>query len=522
MKKTILILFANVFVVLMAVTFLNRPTTTDSLSFLKEKQSKKHIPSVDHSKFGILSQDFKDSEQTTEACLTCHTERHKELLNSSHWKWEREVYIPNKGVKYIGKKNLLNNYCIGIGSNEQACTKCHPGFGWKDKSFDFADHKKIDCLICHASGGTYKKGNTMAGYPDTSVDLAASAQSVALPTKENCGSCHFFSGGGNNVKHGDLEVALLDCNHDVDVHMSIDNSNMSCTDCHKTEKHQISGKLYTVSSMNKNRATCTQCHGDQPHVDGVVNEHTSKVACQTCHIPTYAKVNATKTTWDWSQAGKLKNGKPYYEKDADGNKTYMTKKGAFTWGKNLKPEYRWFNGTADHYLLGDKMNPDSVLQINTLFGSYADNASKIIPVKVHRGKQIFDSKNLTLIQPNIYAPKAGMGAYWKDFDWQKAATIGMKHVGLEYSGEYDFVKTEMYWPINHMVSKAENAVSCKECHSRNDSRLAELKGFYMPGRDRNVVVDNIAILVIIMTIIGVLTHLIIRIFNYRKRKNNSI
>ncbi len=90
-------------------------------------------------------------------------------------------------------------------------------------------------------------------------------------------------------------------------------------------------------------------------------------------------------SWDWSTAGKLKDGKPYETDDADGNHTYMSIKGSFTWGKNLEPEYVWFNGTADHYLIGDKIaDTTKPLQINKLFGSYADADSKIIPVKIHR------------------------------------------------------------------------------------------------------------------------------------------
>jgi hypothetical protein len=36
----------------------------------------------------------------------------------------------------------------------------------------------------------------------------------------------------------------------------------------------------------------------------VLNRHTSKLACQTCHIPEFARGGiATKMSWDWSTAG---------------------------------------------------------------------------------------------------------------------------------------------------------------------------------------------------------------------------
>ena len=61
--------------------------------------------------------------------------------------------------------------------------------------------------------------------------------------------------------------------------------------------------------------------------------------------------------WDWSTAGQLRDGKPYEEDDGQGNHTYMSIKGSFTWAKNVTPEYIWFNGTAAHYLLGETVRP---------------------------------------------------------------------------------------------------------------------------------------------------------------------
>ena len=79
--------------------------------------------------------------------------------------------------------------------------------------------------------------------------------------------------------------------------------------------------------------------------------------------------------------------------------------------------------------------------------------SKIWPVKVHRGKQIYDPVNLTLIQPKLYDQEKGNGAYWKDFDWDRASDIGMEYVGLAYSGEYDFISTDMSWPVNPVIKE---------------------------------------------------------------------
>jgi len=483
---------------------------------LKARYEKKRTKTVDHSKLPALQKQFTTAQQVTEACISCHNERHKEVMASSHWTWSRDEYIAGRGLRSVGKNNVLNNFCIGVTSNLKGCDQCHSGYGYVDAKFDFSDPKSIDCLVCHDGTDTYSKTN--GGTPPPSVDLKQVAQQVGRSRRSNCGYCHFAGGGGNNVKHGDLEQALLSTTRQVDVHMGADGGDLQCADCHTTQNHQIRGKLYTVSSMNRNRVTCEQCHGAEPHSDGILNQHTARVACQTCHIPEYAKVNATKMAWDWSTAGRLKDGQPFEEKNQDGEADYLSIKGSFKWAKNVKPDYIWFNGTADHMLLGDTVPAARPVQMNTLHGSYDDPESKIIPVKIHRGRQIYDPATRMLIQPKLYADQKGEGAYWKDFDWNRAAQEGMKAAGLPYSGQYEFIDTEMYWPVNHMVAPKENAVACAECHTRTNSRLAGLTGFYLPGRDRSGLLDALGLFAVAGALGGALLHATVRAVAHRRRK----
>lgn len=506
----------------MVLTALHKNSSdTAPLTILKEKYSIKTQSSVDHSLFPELKKKFNTPQAVTAACISCHNGRAQEVMHSSHWNWDNLEYVEGKGIRRIGKRNILNNFCIGIAGSEQSCTRCHVGYGYVNNASYFKDSLDVDCLACHDNSGTYTKGSEMAGMPDTSVNLSFVAQHVGKPTRTNCGTCHFFGGGGNNVKHGDLEESMFDPTRDVDVHMATDGLNMECVDCHTAQKHQMLGKMYSVSSMNRDRASCETCHGNMPHNDDVLNEHTLKVACQTCHIPVYAKVNPTKIYWDWSTAGKLKDGKPYVVEDSDGTDSYMSIKGSFKWGKMLKPEYVWFNGTASHYLLGDKFDPSDVLQINKLYGSYDDPDSKIYPVKIHRGRQIYDTKYDYLIQPKLYSAKPGDGGFWGDFNWGRAAEEGMKQVNLSYSGSYGFTSTEMYWPINHMVSPREQAVQCSECHTRNEGRLAKLGGFYLPGRDYNPTVDGLGTALILITLAVVMVHGGGRIITGRKHQADA-
>jgi len=109
-----------------------------------------------------------------------HAEEAGEVMQTVHWTWESKPYqIPGHDDPVtIGKKNSLNNFCIGIQSNWAGCTSCHAGYGWEDAEFDFTDSEKIDCLVCHDNTGTYLKGD--AGQPAEGVDLAYVAQSVTL------------------------------------------------------------------------------------------------------------------------------------------------------------------------------------------------------------------------------------------------------------------------------------------------------------------------------------------------------
>jgi len=490
------------------------------LEELKQQYAIRPMSSIDHSKLEALKRDFETPQEVTEACNACHTERYKEIMGSSHWNWERTAYIEGRGLAFVGKKNVINNFCIGAGTNEQACAMCHIGFGMSNDRFDFNNASNVDCMVCHDNSEEYLKGSAMAGYPDRSVSLQNVARSVGSPRKSNCGSCHFYSGGGNNVKHGDLEESLLACDKEVDVHMAANGMDMSCVSCHTAEKHVMKGRLYSVSSDNINRAYCEDCHTARPHRDARLDDHNRRVACQTCHIPYYAKVNATKMAWRWSEAGKLREGEPYQEMNKEGEATYLSTKGSFVWKKNVVPEYVWFNGTADHYLMGDTIEIIPV-PINSLNGSYDDKQSKIIPVKIHRGDQIYDRQTKILIQPKLFAFHKGDSAYWQDFDWNLAAMAGMQRVGLWYSGNYGFVETEMSWPVNHMVSPKEQSVTCEECHTRAEGRLAGLTDFYLPGRDRNEGLDLIEKILLYLSIAGAMAHGVFRIAVSRRWRNSG-
>ncbi len=522
--KNIITFILSVMVPLLIITLVLRDASKENklLAELKEQYSVPHIPSVDHSKHEVLQRDFDNPHEITATCLSCHTERGEELLNSFHFTWEREDFTPGRGVTYLGKRNLLNNFCTGIFSNEGSCNRCHAGYGYADMNFDFENPYNIDCLVCHDNTGTYEKLRGGAGYPEPGQDFQTIVQNVGRPTSHNCGYCHFHGGGGNNVKHGDLEMALLTAPRTVDVHMGLDGGHMNCIDCHTAENHKLKGKYYGVSSENKNRVTCEQCHTTTPHIDKTLNTHGAKIACQTCHIPEYAKVNATKMTWDWSTAGQRMDGVAFELLDSLGNPIYTSIKGDAGWQTNVVPEYYWFNGTADHHLISDKVDTTkSSLKINTLFGWHDDAESRITPMKVHRGRQPYDPVYLTILQAKLWDREEGKGALWVDLDWKRALEEGMSYLDRPFSGQWDFITTEMFLPVNHMVSPSEQALQCQDCHTRSNGRMEMVAGAYIPAQTYNANLDFFGRMLIILSFLGVITHAAIRVFSNKRQKRTN-
>ncbi|HEB61180.1 MAG TPA: tetrathionate reductase family octaheme c-type cytochrome [Phycisphaeraceae bacterium] len=534
---------------------------------------------ADHSKFEVLQQDFPDGPSVTKACLTCHTEAAKQIMKTSHWTWicpraKKDLGIEDRFA--VGKAaHVINNFCIALASNEPRCTSCHAGYGWKDKTFDFTNENLVDCLVCHEQTGKYKKFPTAAGHPVYSkdypngrewppksgkmwmpVDLKAAAQSVAAPTRRNCGTCHFFGGGGEGVKHGDMDVSLAMPDHSLDVHMDAKGLNFTCQTCHTTNSHVVSGRCYEIPGYDErkflirgekgNLLACEACHGTTPHPKKhfKLNQHTDKVSCEACHIPKMAPAKATKMWWDWSRAGDKENGKGVVKstkvdtiRGPEEVHTYHFKKGEFIWAANINPEYIWFNDRLKQTYQSDRVDDSTpakdspwqpvkgkydkidinkpIVWINHSEATYDDVKARIKPVKIHRGIQAYDPVNKTLVVPKLFpGPGPDKGeAYWKIFDWDRSIKAGMAYAGLPYSGEYDWIQTAMIWPLSHMVRPADEAVKCVECHTRSeDGRLHNLNGgFYMPGRDYNRLLDSIGVILIVAAIGLSLIHGVARI-----------
>ena len=498
----------------------------------KSKAVKKST--ADHTKFKALEGPFTSGPEVTKACLSCHTEASHQVMQSIHWKWD--TISPTTG-KRLGKARTMNSFCGSPLSNEPRCTSCHAGYGWTDaRQPPPNEPSNVDCLACHDKTGTYKKVPTDAGHPayverkvgDKIVpppDLAKIARSVGAPGRENCGACHFNGGGGDAVKHGDLDTSLIKPSKELDVHMSPDGQNMTCATCHTFNPRIQSGSRYAKRSIDTHGQDPPQdaphgAPGESGHGAGrpkvsKLTDHPDGVACQPCHIPEFARGGvATKMLWDWSTAGKKDaDGKPIFIKDDHGHLKYSAEKGDFAYGENVRPTYKWYNGVIEQVNIGDKFDDKSLLHLNKLNGGAADPKARIWPFKEMKGKQPYDPELKTLVVNHVFGKDDS--AFWGNFDIQKSVKFGMEYAGLPWSGKVDFIETRMYWPITHMVAPKGKALNCAECHS-HDGRLGDITGVYLPGRDTFRWLDLLGYAAFGLTILGILGHSAARILMRKK------
>ena len=508
---------------------------------------------ADHSEFKILQEEFASGPEVTAACLTCHNEADDQMMHRIHFTWEYE----SPTGQILGKSNVINAFCGNVAGNEPRCTSCHAGYGWDDmSSAPPQDSNAVDCLVCHDRSGQYTKTATGAGMPPLfpvpdgtktitgalawPVDLSLAAQSVGNPGRDNCGNCHFYGGGGDNVKHGDLSSALYEPDLAVDVHMSPEGEDFTCATCHVSNQHDWAGSRYDLdpsyheevkAGAPRDAASCESCHGTDPHplsLEGVkLNDHTDVLACQTCHIPEFARGGVpTKTLWDWSTAGRLnQQGQPFHESNytspttGEERHTYMSTKGNFDWGEDVAPIYAWFDGHMEYTLPEQTIDPTQVVEINHFGGARGDGVSRIWPFKQMQGRQAYDAGFNKLAYSHVWGPTTDT-AFWTNFDWSRAIKAGMEAAGSAYSGEYGFVDTHMYWPITHMVAPAEDAVDCAECHEE-DGRMVGLAGIYLPGTNTNSLAGILGKLMVLAALAGVIGHALLRLFSKKPRKEGG-
>ncbi len=167
---------------------------------------------ADHSKFPELQRFFQTPEEVTATCLRCHNTASTEIMSTSHWLWARKTdKLPGReGTSVeVGKKNIINNFCIALVSNEPRCTSCHIGMAGRTAR-STSRTKTRSTAWCATSRRAPTRNSPPAPatrprwtryIPENKKlykrpDYARVAQSVGKPQRRNCGSCHFYGGAG--------------------------------------------------------------------------------------------------------------------------------------------------------------------------------------------------------------------------------------------------------------------------------------------------------------------------------------
>ncbi len=425
----------------------------------------------------------------TVSCLGsgCHTKEAQDILTTGHWKWQGVIdNVVGVEGQIHGKNDFINNFCVAVPTNEGRCAQCHIGYGYKDQNFDFSDSSKIDCLVCHDQSGTYKKGATTGGLPDPTVDLNIVARSVGdnhgVPGRQNCIFCHANAGGGDNVKHGDLSMALAATDRKFDVHMGTNGGDMSCSACHDVKRnpggkmisHGIGGMPY--HSVNEgNMKQCTDCHTNPANIHKprkvrkMVESH-DRLACQVCHIPAISRQVATKVEWNWSDAGDLERV-PVIDPITD-RPDYDPKKGSFVWALNVRPTLRFHNGKWNKTMIGvNDVSLEEPVDLGSPAADRSDPDAMIYPFKKMIGNQVADAEIGTILVPHLFKATETMpNPYWGVYDWNLAVMDAIDYpTGQGFSGEHKFVDTEMLLAVNHEIAPKKASLGrggkCSDCHA---------------------------------------------------------
>jgi Cytochrome c bacterial len=417
-------------------------------------------------------QKYFEHYEGTKTCLACHEKEAKSFFHSQHYQWKGEApAIVDSHGKELGKINTINDFCtnpvaswIGLTKNSRGeilskgCSKCHAGHGLLPSATESPEQlENIDCLICHASG--YQRDlypRLQGGWVWKPIlwrnqeGLDSVAKRIGLPTRTTCLRCHAGSGGGPNFKRGDLEYALTETDKDFDVHMGTDGADLQCVDCHAGSDHRLRGRGTDLSGsdMPAKPLACdnADCHGPAPHRAEVLNIHAKRVYCTTCHVPTFAKQDATDMVRDWSV--------PKYNEAAD--KWSAT----ITMAKDVKPVYAWYDGTTWEQLprVPVTVRADGTVGMMIPQGDRNDPAARIFPFKLHRGRMpVLDGKNWLV--PIV------VEAFFADGNIDKAVKNAATDMYGVADATYHWVDTVRYMGIFHEVEPASKALACLDCHA---------------------------------------------------------
>jgi hypothetical protein len=289
------------------------------------------------------------------------------------------------------------------------------------------------------------------------ISMDQAVQTVHLPQRANCLQCHAKAGGGDAVKRGDLALAsAATSDATYDVHLATTGADLQCQACHAFSAHRVAGKGSDLRPTDSDAVVeCSSCHAEMLTADGhegaVTDRHLARVACQTCHIPTYAKDAADTAA---SEATEV------HRTWLDTHSTAPPFHPASSTANDLVPRYRFWNRYSDNALLGD----EAVLDPGTgryptsrPVGDVADADSRLYPFKYKTAEQPMAIATHQLIALDT-------SVYFATGDAAAATEQGLVNMGLDVIEPYAWVETDTFQLLNHQVSPAGQALDCADCH----------------------------------------------------------
>jgi hypothetical protein len=239
---------------------------------------------------------------------------------------------------------------------------------------------------------------------------------------------------------------------------------------------------------------CADCHTAQPHkkgdYPGELNDHTKRIACETCHIP---KTHAAQGEVNWIKGMDMESLFNSYRWQLPiarflGMATPERMSGDMqkligSYFKNrpagFLPEYRW-----------SKPNPQWQ-DIPRPFGSKSDPQSKITPFNIVLCRFHDQGRD-----PRVAADPNGHynGQVVPKADVARAGGKGKRDTALEELRSYDGGKyaraierhVPMYFQLVHSIAPAKEALNCKACHAAQGGRLNYAQLGYSPDEIKNL------------------------------------
>jgi hypothetical protein len=479
-----------------------------------------------------------------ETCVACHREEAEDMHGSVHYQQTGPTpNVPNI-PGYAGERGFgdigINTYCgTHVSSSRATCATCHVGNG-RFPSPVMSDEQlnNIDCMMCHQDAykrtpaGPFKdativgedgqprviqvpiEDETGFDYMPDEVNMAVSAveaaQTVHLPTRASCLRCHATASGSDGGKRGDLSSVTVAPPRSSDVHMSPQGANLACINCHSVGGHRVRGRGLDLRPNDvPERFTCESCHGTAPHDSTSRNTHAARVACQSCHIPTFAKDISTEMERDWNH--------PFYSPAAcSGQGGWKPEE---IRASNVVPTYQWFDGTSEVIVLGETpaQNEHGEYVFGRPLGEVNSPGAKLYPMKEH----LSSSGRLTAILGDIDGDGLGTTAdldllaacideqghsgtcqpsdldasgvadvadyalmqlcpggtcgtpgeiiphstftFFTTGDFPAAIEAGMDYAGMR--GQWEQVPVHTFQTINHGVEDSDSALNCGACHA---------------------------------------------------------